>query len=102
MASIAVLLTAATALAAPPHFGCPVGPTGSGNSTIGHWQRMDSALHTSLIVASGGSAAEAEAEFAHYNRNADGFICTMIQILPNDASGADTWFVSRDNTSAAR
>ena len=50
------------------------------------------------IVDTGGDPAQADAEFARHNRNGDAFVCTMTQILPNDASGSAVWFVSRDNT----
>jgi hypothetical protein len=54
------------------------------------------------IAETGGDPAQAEGEFALHDRDGDGVICTMTQVLPNDASGADTWFVSRDDTAAAR
>jgi hypothetical protein len=37
-----------------------------------------------------------------HDRNADGIICVITQVLPNDASGNDIWFVAPDNNSAAR
>ena len=54
------------------------------------------------IAATGGDPAQADGEFAHSDRNGDRVLCTMTQVLPNDASGFDTWFVSRDNIAAAR
>ena len=101
-ASLATLLTAGAALAAPPHTGCPAGPNGAGGSTIGSWELMDLEDLAAAIEATGGDPAQAEQEFARQNRNGDEFVCTMTQVLPNDASGSDIWFVSRDNTSAAR
>ncbi len=56
----------------------------------------------SAIAATGGDPAQADGEFARFDRNDDGLLCTMTQVLPNDASGNDTWFVSRDNNSAAK
>lgn len=35
--------------------------------------------------------------FATEDKNRDEVLCDMKQILPNDASGSDTWFVSHDN-----
>ena len=53
------------------------------------------------IAGTGGDPAQADAEFAHSDRNGDGVLRTMTQVLPNDASGFDTWFVSPDNIAAA-
>ena len=99
--SVLMLGTATAALAAPPHVGCPVGPS-RGGSTIGPWEPMTIEMLESAIAATGGDPAQAEGEFALHNRNGDEIICTITQILPNDASGSDTWFVSRDNTAAAK
>ena len=101
-AVLATFLTAGAALAAPPHSGCPAGPSGAGRSTIGMWELMTVEDLAAAIEATGGDPAQAEQEFALHNRNGDELICTMTQVLPNDASGSDIWFVSRDNTSAAR
>lgn len=98
---LVLLLVAAPALAAPRHVGCPVGPSG-GNSTIGSWQLMTLEELAAAIAATGGDPAQADAEFAKHNRNGDRYVCTSTQVLPNDASGATTWFVSRDNIAAAR
>ncbi len=92
--------TATMALAAPPHGGCPVGPS-SGNSTIGPWELMTVEMLATAIAETGGDPAQAEGLFPKTNRNGDQFVCTMTQILPNDASGSDTYFVIRDNTAAA-
>ena len=102
LVGVLTLATATAALAAPPHRGCPVGPSGVGGSTIGAWERMTLAELRDAIALTGGDPAQADVEFARHNRNDDEFVCTMIQVLPNDASGADTWFVSRDNTTAVK
>ena len=102
LVGVLALATGTAALAAPLYNGCPVGPFGGGSSTIGAWEPMTLEDLAGAIEETGGDPAQAEGEFARHNRNGDGFICTLTQILPNDASGADTWFVSRDNTAAAR
>jgi hypothetical protein len=101
LVGVLTLGTATAALAAPPHDGCPAGPSGGG-STIGAWEPMTPAMLVAAIIASGGDPAGAEAEFARHDRNDDKILCVMTQVLPNDASGNDTWFVTRDNNSAAR
>ena len=93
--------TATAALAAPPHSGCPMGPS-RGGSTIGSWEPMTLGMLEKAIADTGGDPAQAAGEFALHDRNGDGVVCTMTQILPNDASGSDTWFVSRDNVAAAK
>ena len=99
LALVALMTTlfAGAALGAPPHGGCPVGPVNAGNSTIGAWERMDEESFADAIEDSGFDPALAEAVFETEDRNRDGFLCVMIQTLPNDASGSDTWFVSHDN-----
>ena len=100
LVGVLTLGTATAALAAPPHSGCPTGPSGVGGSTIGAWQPMTLAELRLAIAATGGDPAQADGEFARNDRNGDGTVCTMTQVLPNDASGDDTWFVSRDNIAA--
>ena len=102
LGGVLTLATATAALAAPPHDGCPVGPSGRGGSTIGPWEPMTMLELAMAISATGGDPAQAAGEFARNDRNGDGLVCTMTQLLPNDASGNDTWFVSRDNLAAAR
>ena len=93
--AMTVLVTGA--LAAPPHRGCPVGPASAGSSTIGAWELMDQATLADAIEASGFDPAEAEVIVAKNDRNSDGLICVMTQLLPNTASGSDTWFIGIDN-----
>ena len=101
LVGVLMLGTATAAMAAPPHVGCPVGPTGGG-STIGAWELLTLEMLETATAETGGDPAQAEAEFTKANRNGDEFVCTMTQILPNDASGFDTWFITRDNTAAAK
>ncbi len=101
-----VVALAPGALAAPPNDGCGVGPGEAGNSTIGAWELWDQAtLATNLVELQGfdEDVAEvvAEEEFEAWDRNVengDGLMCFMIQRLPNDATGQDTWFIFVDNT----
>jgi hypothetical protein len=63
---------------------------------------MTIAMLEEAIANTGGDPAQAAGEFARHDRNADGLVCTITQVLPNDASGSDTWFVSRDNITGAK
>ena len=94
---LVVLVMATGALAASPYAGCSVGPSGVGGTTIGGWEFMDEAALADAIEASGFDPAEASLIFAKQEKNDDGTLCVMVQVLPNDASGSDTWFVSHDN-----
>lgn len=94
---LAMTVLATGALGAPPHRGCPVGPTSAGSSTIGAWQLMDQATLAAAMEASGGPSSNAEAIVAKNDRNADGLVCVMTQLLPNTASGFDTWYIGIDN-----
>ena len=76
------------AQATPPHHGCPVGPVDAGSSTIGRWELLDE---------SGLPPEYADAILASADRNGDGWVCLMTQILPNDASGDTEWLIARDN-----
>ena len=102
LVGVLTLSTATAALAGPPHDGCPARPSGVGGSTIGAWELTTLAELRAAIAATGGDPAQADGEFARSDRNDDGLLCTMTQVLPNDASGNDTWFVSRDNNAAAK
>ena len=66
------------------------------------WELTTVEMLETAITETGGDPAQAEGEFALHNRNGDEFVCTLKQILPNDASGSDTWFVSRDNVASAK
>jgi hypothetical protein len=88
---------AGAAMAASPYRGCSVGPVGAGSSTIGSWDLMDEEALAAATAASGFDPGIVADIFAKEDRNGDGFLCVMTQILPNDASGSDTWFVSHDN-----
>lgn len=93
----AALATAGGAFAASPYSGCSVGPVGAGGSTIGSWELFDeSALATALETA-GYDPAFTAGEFESNDKNGDGLLCVMTQVLPNDASGNTTFFVSHDN-----
>ena len=87
--------------AAPAHESCPVGAGQTGTATIGAWEAMDETTLAAAMQAAGGDPSQAAAEFAKYDRNGDDYLCVMTQVLPNDASGFDTWFVSRDNNTSA-
>ncbi|HSM44557.1 MAG TPA: hypothetical protein VK969_06020 [Acidimicrobiia bacterium] len=99
LALVALMTTlfAGAALGAPPHGGCPVGPVNAGNSTIGAWERMDETTLAAATAASGFDPGIVADIFAKEDRNGDGLLCVMTQVLPNDASGSDIWFVSHDN-----
>jgi hypothetical protein len=95
--SLANVISAAGASAASPFAGCPVGPTSAGGSTIGAWQLMDEATLGAALLAAGVDPANAAPILARDDKNGDGRICVMTQLLPNDASGSEVWFVSHDN-----
>lgn len=98
---LGLLFTAAFApgaLAAPPNRACGVGPDGAGNSTIGEWQLWDEATLAAGLADHFGLPAQVAADvFDAEDKNNDGLLCVLVQVLPNDASGSDTWFVSHDN-----
>lgn len=95
---LTMAMTAGIASAAPPHSGCPAGPSGTGQSTIGAFDRWDLATWVANIEATGGDVASAPAAFESVDRNGDGIVCVMTQVLPNDASGNTTFFVPVDNS----
>lgn len=97
LAGIALLVMATAAFAASPYAGCSVGPGPAGGSTIEAWQLMNEQTLADAVEASGFDPAEAALIFAKEDKNNDGNLCVMVQVLPNDASGSDTWFVSHDN-----
>ena len=104
MAVAAVAATAWLAVgasAAPPHDGCPVGPGENGQTGINAWLLMDESALDAAMEAAGGGPEAAAAEFAKNNRNGDAYLCVQRQVLPNDASGFTTFFVSRDNIANA-
>ena len=92
-----MVVLATGALAASPYAGCPVGPSGTGGSTIGGWELWDEVTTADALVAGGLDPAEASLVFEEVDKNNDGLLCVMVQVLPNDASGFDTWFVYHDN-----
>ncbi len=98
LASMGVMVFAGSATAASPHAGCSVGPVDAGNSTIGSWVLMDEEDLAAGLDAAGFNPDEAAEIFAKEDKNGDGLLCVMTQVLPNDSSGSDTWFVSHDNT----
>ena len=103
-AGVAVAATAWLAVgagAAPPHVGCPVGPGENGQTGNSAWLLMDEPALDAAIEAAGGPPDDAAAVFAKYNRNGDAYLCVQRQVLPNDASGFTTFFVSRDNIANA-
>lgn len=102
MMAFLVVIIATGALAASPYAGCSVGPSGSGGSTIGGWQLMDEATLADGLEASGFDPAEASLIFAKEDKNDDGLLCVIVQMLPNAASGSDTWFVSHDNNASEK
>lgn len=104
---VSVLGSVAVAVAAPPHDGCAVGPNGPGKSTIEPWDLWAETTYAQALEDSGFVDAEGAVElagtvFEKEDRNADGWICVMRQVLPNDASGFDTWLVAHDNTANTR
>lgn len=99
IATLALFLLAAPALAAKPIAGCPTGPGDTGTADITAWQLWDQATFEAAVIATGGDPTGV---YDEGDKNGDGKLCILVQVLPNDASGNDTWFVSKDNTSAAR
>ena len=97
LGALVTVMFAGTAWAASPHRGCSVGPVNAGNSTIGAWELMDETTLAAATEASGFDPEIVADIFAKEDRNGDGLLCVMTQVLPNDASGSDTWFVSHDN-----
>ena len=95
---LTLAIPATAASGSPATQGLSCWPTEAGGSTIGPWVPMTGRQELALAISqTGGDPAQAVAEFARNDRNDDGLVCTMTQVLPNDASGNDTWFVSRDN-----
>lgn len=78
-----------------------MGTRDAGGSTIGAWQLLDESALAAAIEAGGYDPAEAPLFAAQVvaanDRNDDGLVCVMTQVLPNDASGANTFFVAHDN-----
>lgn len=101
LGALATLGSASDGLGTPPHTGCPVGPRDTGTATIGAWEAWDQPTLADAMDAAGGNPADAAATFAFNDRNEDGLLCVMTQVLPNDASGFTTFFVPRDNNAAA-
>lgn len=101
LASIVTLLMAGVATAAPPNTGCPNGPPvqQGGPATVIAWRLMDAALLQELSGASEEAIAD---EFATHDRNDDGLLCVLTEVLPNDASGAFEWFTPVDNVARGR
>lgn len=103
LACVAVAFTAGAVLAVGrPTAGCPVGPADTGTATIAAWEAWDSATFAAALEDAGFSSADAGAVYDKEDKNDDGILCVEVQELPNDASGSDIWFVSKDNTSQAR
>ena len=94
-----------TALAAPPHSGCGQGPGEGTGSANGAWELWDEEIYDAALLEfsdgedPGFTAADV---FAEDDRNRDGHLCVMIQMLPNDASGSDVYFLAHDNTARGR
>lgn len=94
---LVMVVLATGALAKSPYAGCPVGPSGTGGSTIGGWELWDEGTVVAALVAGGMDPAEAPLFFEEADKNNDGSLCVMVQVLPNDASGSDTWHLYLDN-----
>jgi hypothetical protein len=104
-ATVAVTAMAGLAVgasAAPPHNACAIGPGGSGNTGNSAWQLTDEPTLGAAIEAAGGGADDVAAIFVANDKNGDELLCVLTQTLPNDASGAETFFVFHDNTANAR
>jgi hypothetical protein len=105
VAALAVVAMAGSvsASAAPKHRGCGVGPGEGGNTTIGAWELMLETELAGAFASIGHPDAEgiAEAFFAKNDKNGDGLLCVMPQVLPNEASGDDEFFVAHDNNANA-
>ena len=69
--------------------------------TIGAWDEWNQPTLEAFMAAAGGNPAEAADVFAFNDRNHDGLLCVMTQVLPNDASGFTTFFIPRDNIATA-
>lgn len=95
------------AAAAPPHDGCPVGPRPleAGPGPLGEWMGWTLWSIEDLAAASvgqfPGTIEQLEQHLASLDDNGDGQVCAMKQVLPNDASGATTWWLPMDNRSNA-
>ena len=99
LATVMAVLIASSAFAARPIAGCPAGPGETGTADIDAWRPMTEQQLRDAVALAGGDPDTASAEFDRYDTNADGILCVMQQILPNDASGATTFYVSHDNNS---
>lgn len=97
-----VLATTGGAASAAPRAGCPVGPKETGTASIGAFELLDLQEFVAIHEAAGFDAASTTDVFEGVDKNDDGLACVMTQVLPNDASGSDTWFVSMDNVARAR
>ena len=95
-ATVAMAMTSG-AFAASPYRGCSVGPEDAGGSTIGSWELLDEAALAVALEMAGYDPAFAAGEFEANDKNGDALLCIMTQVLPNDASGNTTFFVSHDN-----
>lgn len=98
LASLALLLLAGPALAGRPIGGCPPGPTDTGTADIGAFVLWDASTFAAATAAAGGDPGVIPGVYAQFDKNLDGNLCVQVQVLPNDASGNDTWFVPMDNT----
>jgi hypothetical protein len=74
----------------------------SGGSSIGDWRLLSEAEFAAELASGGFDPAEAAVIFATEDRNQDDLLCVMKQILPNDSSGSDTWYVSHDNNARSK
>lgn len=97
LAIVALAITAGSAVAVPPHAGCPVGAGNSGSSGIEAWALWDEATLAQEFADANLDPNMAAVIFASEDKNGDQLLCVLKQVLPNDASGNTTWFVSRDN-----
>ena len=100
--ALASVALATGASAASPNAGCSVGPTSKGTSAIGPWRLLNESALASELAAAGIDPSLAAGEFVKSDKNGDGQLCVMTQVLPNDASGNTTWFVSHDNNARAK
>ena len=90
---------AASAGAAPKHDGCPVGPGQGGNTGNSAWELMTKgALIDAILEDSGGDPEDVEALVEKNDKNGDGDLCALKQVLP---PGASVFYVFRDNTANA-
>jgi hypothetical protein len=102
MVFLMALVIAPAALADSPWAGCPVGPQDAGGSTIGEWQLWTEEDAVEALITAGFDPADAAPQWAKYDKNGDGYLCTMTQILPNDNSGSAIWYVSHDNNAKVK